>query len=408
MSGPDPTHRRDEPTDVAVITQFFPPEGQGGGYRWEKLIDNMDDDNLRFRVICPPPTYPYGEHDRSYRPWQRDHINDIPVTRLWTYQPGSDVGSLGRILNYGVFSVLATLYVLLNFWRYDCVVTMSTPHTTFLPGAVAKLLGRAWIVDIFDLWLDNAADLGYVEEDSIGFWIVAKLEATAMHHADQIIVLTPTMAQFYQEKYGLSGERFTAVPFGVDRDLFSPPAHQDAIDRIIYVGNLGAFYAFEPYLRAFAHLDDRYELYFVGWGEERERLKDLCDDLGISDRVTFTGRVPRKEVPELLASATLNLVPLETDYQLDYARPTKMLEGMAVGLPYIASPLQEIQHVTEESEGGLVVENDPSAISDAMEQLLSNPNLRRDMEKRGVQFIEQEHRWDVLSDRMQSVITGAV
>ncbi len=393
----------DDTTKVLVITQFFPPEGQGGGHRWPKLIENCDDD-LEFRVVCPPPTYPFGDFEKTYRPWSSDEHDGIPVTRLWTYQPDEDAGSLDRILNYGVFSILSTLYIMVNFWRYDCVVTMSTPHTTFLPGVVAKLLGCTWIVDIFDLWLDNAADLDYIDESAVGFRVVAKLESIAMHHADQIIVLTPTMAEFYQDKHGVMDGRFTAIPFGVDEELFIPAVESDPEPRIIYVGNLGTYYAFDPYLKAFAKLDDRYELYVVGWGECRNELDHLCAELDIADRVTFTGRVPREEIPGFFASSALNIVPLETDYQLDYARPTKLLEGMAVGVPYVASQLEEIEVITEESGAGLVVENDPEKIAQGMDTILSDQELQREMGANAVAFIEQEHRWDVLSDRMQEVI----
>lgn len=397
-----------EVVDVAVITQFFPPEGQGGGHRWQKFIQHHDESELRYRVICPPPSYPYGEFEQTYRPWQTGCIDEIPITRLWTYQPDADAGSLERILNYAVFSVLATLYVVVNFWRYDCVVTMSTPHTTFLPGAVGKLLGRTWVVDIFDFWLDNAVDLGYVNEDTIGYRVVAWLERLAMTRADHVSVLTPTMARQYQNKHDVTSDRFTAIPFGVDEELFVPALDRDPDHRIIYVGNLGTFYAFEPYLQAFMQLDNKYELYFVGWGECREELERLCSELGIADRVTFTGRVPRERIPELLAESALNWVPLETDYRLDYARPTKLLEGMAVGVPYVASSLQEIDIITEQSGAGLAVENEPAAIAEAMEAILSDIELQRKMGRRAIEFTEQEHQWDVLSNRMQEVLIAAV
>jgi len=401
------TNADSEPIDVAVITQFFPPEGQGGGHRWKKFIQHHEDCDLHYRVICPPPTYPYGEFERTFRPWTTDSIDGIPVTRLWTYQPDSETGSFGRILNYGVFAVFATFYMLVNFWRYDCVVTMSTPHTTFLPGIIAKILGRAWVLDVFDLWLDNAVDLEYVDKASFGYRFVAQLESLAMTRADQISVLTPTMAQYYQDKYEVDAARFTAIPFGVDKDLFPPSVDRDPKDRLIYVGNLGTFYALQPYIRAFARLDEQYELYFVGWGERREELEALCAELVIEDRVTFTGRVDRDEIPGLLAKSALNIVPLKTELELDYARPTKLLEGMAIGVPYVASPLQEIERVTEHSGAGNVVDNDPDLLVDAMERILSNEPLQREMGENGVNFIDAEHRWPVVSARMEDVIIRA-
>jgi glycosyltransferase involved in cell wall biosynthesis len=233
---------------------------------------------------------------------------------------------------------------------------------------------------------------------------VAWLERTAFYRADHVIVLTPTMKEFYLDKYEISPDRLTPIPFGVDDDLFTPSLDQEPEPRITYVGNLGTFYAFEPYLRAFSRLDDEYELYIIGWGEERERLEELCSELGIDDRVTFTGRVPREQVAEYLASATLNWVPLETDYELDYARPTKLLEGMAVGTPFVGSPLAEMEVISERSNAGIITNNEPAEIAQAMEKILTNDEIRSKMEQRSVNFIEDNHRWPQLSKQMRDVL----
>jgi len=272
---------------------------------------------------------------------------------------------------------------------------------------VGKALGRTWIVDIFDLWLDNAADLGYAEEDSLGYRFVAWLEKVAFHHADHIMVLTATMKKFYLKKHSVKSNRLTSVPFGVNEELFTPSIETEPESRIIYIGNLGTFYVFEPYFRAFSQLDDEYELYVVGWGEERERLETLCSELGITDRVTFTGRVPREEVPQYLASAALNWVPLETNYELDYARPTKLLEGMAIGTPYVASPLAEIEVMTEESDAGLTVKNDSDAIAAAMEKILADPDRQQKMAENAVEYVNQHHRWPELSNQVGRIIFSA-
>lgn len=397
----------DDRPRVLVVTQFFPPETMGGGHRWQRFAEENADE-FAFRVVCPPPTYPFGEFEQSYRPWATDRVDGVPVTRLWTYQPGEDVTPVGRMLNYGVFAALATLYVLLTWWRYDAVVTMSTPHTTFLPGAVAKLLGRAWVVDVFDLWLDNAADLGYVDRSSPGFRFVAWLESLAMRRADAVVVLTPTMARYYAEKHDVPESRFTPVPFGVDAELFAPRPDADAEQRAIYVGNLGTFYAFEPFLEGFAQLDEGYELLVVGWGEREAELKDLVAELGIRDRVTFAGAVPRKQIPALLAESALSWVPLKTDQQLDYARPTKLLESMAVGTPYVASPVEEVRVVTERSGGGLLVENDADEVAEAMRRLFEDEELRVEMGENAVEFVEEEHRWEALGERVKTVLIQSV
>lgn len=394
---------------VLVVTQFFVPEGQGGGYRWQRLIERSSG-QTDFHVIAPPPAYPYGEYSQTYRPWKTECIDGIEVTRLWTYQPQTDTGR-GRILNYGIFSVIASLYVLMHFWKFDCVVTMSTPHTTFLPGAVGHLLGREWIPDIFDLWLDNAVDFGYIDANSPGYHAVLFLERIAIRWPDRVLVITPTMADDFADKHDVSVSKFVQVPFGVDEELFVPQSTAEVDNRAMYVGNLGALQTFGPYMRGFARVVSNgidAELYLVGSGERKTELHDLAQELDIEDRVTFTGQVPRDDIPELLSSAAVSWVPLDTNHRLDYARPAKLLESMAVATPYVGSEVDEIKVVTEESDAGIAVPNEPGAVAEAMEMLLGDDEAREAMGERGVEFIDTHHRWERLGEQAERAIRQTV
>lgn len=394
-------------TRTLVISHFFSPESLGGAHRWKKLTEAMPDDHA-CRVVCPPPAFPYGEFDRSWKPIERDRIDDVPVTRLWTFQPKSDSTSeesnVGRILNYTLFSVFASLYVLCTFWRYDNVVTVSAPHTTFLPGVVGNALGLVWIPDIFDLWLDNALDIGYVETGTVPYRFVAALERRAIQRSDHVLVITQTMAEHFAEKYDVSLDRFTLVPFGVDEELFTPRTDSTDSNTVVYTGNMGEAHALRPFIRAFHHLDGVAELQLVGTGKRREELETLCREEQLTDRVSFNGVVPRTEIPEILSNATASFVPLQQGHNLDYARPNKLLESMAVGTPYVASSLREIERITDESSAGFAVDNDPEQVATAIRQLVEDSELRNGMGTRGVEFIDREHRWPELATRVDRTI----
>ncbi|WP_415380172.1 glycosyltransferase family 4 protein [Halosimplex sp. TS25] len=391
-------------TSVLVVTQFFPPESMGGAHRWEKLSQHLDD-SVEPHVLTTFPTFPFGEFEQRWELVERETVSGVPVTRLFTYQPVSDT-ALGRILNYGVFSLLSTLYVLCTFWRYDSIVTMSAPHTTFLPGLVGKLTGRGWVIDIFDLWIDNAADLGYVDESSLAYRAVSWLERISFARADAVTVITDTMAEYYEEKYPKLSFDVHVVPFGVDTELFSPDVEPADSAEVIYTGNLGTGQAFVPFLRGFAAVDGEPELLLVGGGERRTELEELVRELGIEDRVTFAGYADREEIPALLAGADVSLVPLKTEYQLDYARPTKLLETMAVGTSYVASDVEEINSLSEEWNAGIAVNNGSNEVEKALQDLLSSRNRRKEMGKKGIELINEEHRWDEIGSVASQAIPG--
>lgn len=390
-----------------VISQLFPPESMAGSHRWQKLCQQLPDEQT-CHVIAPPPTVPVGEFDRTNQLWERDERDGVSVTHLWTYQPVDNWSGLGRILNYSLFAIHATLYVLFNFWRFDAVVTLIGPNTTLLPGLVANVLGRNWIIDSYDLWLDNAVDLGFTEESDVGYQLLAALERISFYRCDQVFVVTPTLGEQYRAKHDLDKSKFTTVPFGIDHEMFSSDKAPETIDRVIYTGKFGQAQAFEPFFEGFAQLNTDYELLIVGFGQRRKELEHLAVELDIDDKVTIHDAVPREEIPELVAASTLSWVPLRTDYQLDYARPTKFVETMAVGTPYVASKLPEIVSVTTESEAGLAVPNNPDKIRTAMETIIQNEDLRHEMSENGVEFVKKHHRWEKIGEKVATAISKIV
>jgi glycosyltransferase involved in cell wall biosynthesis len=407
----------DNSVRVLIVSQLFPPESMGGAYRWQKLSRNLPDD-VEPHVLTPPSIVPLGTFERSSRLWESEEIAGIPVTRLWTYQPtDNDWTGLGRILNFTVFALFASLYVLAYWWRYDCIVTSIGPHPTLLPGLVGRIFGRSWIVDIDDMWIDNAADLGFVTRDSLAHRTVEGLERYAFALADEVIVITETMANQYAEKYGCQPEMFAVIPSGIDVDAFAPAADTGvtAADNdtaagerpIVYTGKLGQGQSFEPFFRGFARLDDPPELRIVGFGDRREELEQLSQQLDIAERVSFEGPVDREAIPAILQSAALAWVPLKTEHSLDYACPTKLLETMAAGTPYIASQVAEIDAVTAASGAGRAVANDPDAVAAAMSELLADEARRVETGQCGTAFVAENHRWSVLGERAGRVIRAA-
>ncbi|WP_306059930.1 glycosyltransferase family 4 protein [Natronococcus wangiae] len=378
-----------------------------GAHRWEQLVTHLPS-GFDCRVVSPHPSVPVGEFDRSWELWKNERISGIPVTRLWTYQPVENRSNIERILNHVIFTVLATVYVVIHGRKYDCVVVQIGPHTTLVPGITAAFLGCGFVVDIYDLWLDNAASFGFVDEESLTYKVIERMERFALTRCDHIIALTPTMASQYRQKYGIDEEKFTSVPFGVDAALFDSSIDLEEQNRIIYTGKLGEGQAFEPYLRAFSTLETDCEFVIYGFGERRDELRALCRDLEIEDRVSIHGPVARTKIPELVAASTLSIVPLKTNETLDYARPTKLLETMAIGTPYVASNVAEIEFVSSESQAGIAVENDPEAVATAMRDLIVDSKKRRTMGKRGVEFIDENHRWEALGEEVGAVLSDVV
>lgn len=80
---------------------------------------------------------------------------------------------------------------------------------------------------------------------------------------------------------------------------------------------------------------------------------------------------------------------------------------MAVGTPYIASRIREVEVVTETSQAGILVDNEPEMIAEAMAELLAHPEQRTEMGQSAIEYIHDEHNWRRLGKRVGDALEQA-
>lgn len=135
----------------------------------------------------------------------------------------------------------------------------------------------------------------------------------------------------------------------------------------------------------------------VGDGEDREALIQLARDMGLADRVIFTGF--RQDVPRLLSATDVVVLP-----SLWEGLPICLLEAMAAGRPVIASAVDGSVEVVLPGQTGLLVPPDhPQALAEAIAFLMDHPLARERLGARGQERVRQLYS---LSDMLRA--TGAV
>lgn len=115
----------------------------------------------------------------------------------------------------------------------------------------------------------------------------------------------------------------------------------------------------------------------VGEGDERLSLEAQRRDLGLEDLVSLPGALPREAVLERMRRARVLAAPCVTgaDGNRD-ALPTVVLEGLAVGLPPVATRLGGIPEMVEDGRNGLLVaEGDVAALAGAIARLIRDDPL---------------------------------
>ncbi len=102
-----------------------------------------------------------------------------------------------------------------------------------------------------------------------------------------------------------------------------------------------------------------------------ERTRRQAADLGVADRITYTGWVPKSEVPGLLARADVFLNTADVDNA-----PVSVTEAMACGLCVVSTDAGGMPDLVEDGNNALLVgRDDGAAMAAAVERVLGDPEL---------------------------------
>ncbi|MDO8264623.1 MAG: glycosyltransferase family 4 protein [Gallionella sp.] len=108
-------------------------------------------------------------------------------------------------------------------------------------------------------------------------------------------------------------------------------------------------------------------LIIIGDGEERENLRNLCNSLGVEDRVSFTGALPNAELFRWYSAADVMILASSREGWANV-----LLESMACGTPVVATRIWGTPEVVAEDVAGrLVDQRDGGAFAEAISSLLS-------------------------------------
>jgi glycosyltransferase involved in cell wall biosynthesis len=161
---------------------------------------------------------------------------------------------------------------------------------------------------------------------------------------------------------------------------------------------------------AFAKEWPNARLTIAGEGPQRPALEQLATELGIADRVRFSGFVSQDELRELEASAHLFLHPSEVGPDGDQEGvPNAMLEAMASGLPVCATIHGGIPEAVESGVTGLLVpERDAGRLADAMLSLSRDPQRYSAMGAAASRRVTQEFALANQVRRLEAIYSEVV
>jgi glycosyltransferase involved in cell wall biosynthesis len=209
---------------------------------------------------------------------------------------------------------------------------------------------------------------------------------TFMRMCQHIVIPSESMKEILIRDYGLQ-DSYTVIPTGMDLTPYTKADGNELRARLgwqndkvlISIGRLAQEKNWPTLLEAVKKVVRKHpdlRVVIIGDGVEKNNLLALTNELGIAERVTFTGELPFSEVPAYLKAADLFAFASITETQ-----GLVTMEAMAAGLPVVAVDASGTSDIVDEGKQGFLVPNDPAAMAKSIDKLLNSPGLMRRFKK---------------------------
>jgi glycosyltransferase involved in cell wall biosynthesis len=210
-------------------------------------------------------------------------------------------------------------------------------------------------------------------------------EALAWRSADAVLPVTAVLAERVRSR-GVDPARIHVVPNGINEAHFDQAPSPAEAKRRLGWGEDELVLGFTGFVRDWHGVDKVVRwlasavapagarLLMVGDGPARPELEALARELGLGDRVRFTGVVDRDAVPALVAAFDIALQPAV----VPYASPLKLFEYLALGKAIVAPCKPNLLEILDDGENALLFDEDrPGALEAALQRLTADAALRQ-------------------------------
>ena len=375
---------------LLILTQYYPPEIGAPQNRLHELAVRLKADGMEVNVLTALPNYPRMEIMNGYENQKNryEEIDGIPVHRSWIYVTKSK-GIFSRLLIYFSF-VWSSYWKGRKMKKYDYLLVESPPlFLGYSALRLAKKMNAKLIFNVSDLWPESAEKLGIVT-NKIALKLAYKLEAKCYKKAFLITGQTQGIVDDICARF--PDKKVYWLPNGVDLAFYNPSTiqvgnfrkdHGFTVQDVIffYGGIIGYAQGLALIIKAANLLRDYSSIQFViqGSGPEKESLLALKDSLNLTN-VHFFEPVAKSEMPAILKSIDVALVPLKNLPLFNGAIPSKVFEALAMQVPLLLGVDGEARHhFIEKGKAGLFFQPE-NADELAKQALFLTENLSKRIE----------------------------
>lgn len=203
------------------------------------------------------------------------------------------------------------------------------------------------------------------------------IEGFVVPKLDEMITVCDSIAELFREKYGDKCHVIRNIP---SKNAMPPKGDKAALDLptdkhllVLQGSGINIQRGAEELVQAMQYLDDSL-LMIIGGGDVLPILKQMVEQLQITERVRFFPRMPYQQMMAYTQLAELGFC-LDKDTNLNYrfSLPNKLFDFIQAGVPIIASHLTEIEKIIRQYDLGLFIEShEPTTIAATIKDALSD------------------------------------
>ncbi len=341
-------------------------------------------------VLCPRGK----DYESSYELLEGVHIYRHPI-------PIEGRGPLGYIYEYSCAMFWEVLYSWLIFFHHGFQVIQgcNPPDHIVLVALPFKLFGVKYIFDHHDA--SPELYLSKYEKETFLYKVQVWLERLTFRFSDVVLSTNQSYSELAVSRGNVARDDVFVVRNGPDLKFQAvspvPELKKGKTFLVGYVGTMNIQEGLDILVNVAAHIKrlGRRDIQFtcVGGGPDLPRLREMVNKLDVVDVMNFTGRVPEKDLVEILSTSDVCVNPDKPCEMNSISTMIKIMEYMTMGKPIVQFDLKEGRF---SAQGASLYADNIRQVEDFAEKilwLLDHPNERARMGEFGVKRVKEALAW---------------
>ncbi len=379
---------------ILIVTDTYPPNVNGAALATERLAQELAKRNHTVSVIAPSTSFKYFKKKQGPLTIYRLRSILIQKTQSFRISPQPLHAREFRLImkevqpdiihinNPGFIAQTA-----IEIARELKVPVVGTSH--FMPENLTHYLH---LPDQLEKMLNTS------------IW---KLYARFYGRLNLIISPSPTAASLLKRLK--VGTRVEVVSNGIDFKKFNTKNNGIYLKiryklpnkpTLLFVGRLDREKNIDVLIKAIALIKGKvtFHAIIVGKGKEMNSLKKLASNYGVSSTITFTGYLPKKDLPNIYKTSDIFVMPSIAELQ-----SLVTMEAMACGLPIVGADAVALPHLIRQNKNGFLFKpGNEKDLANKLLILLKDENLRVGMGKKSLEMIK-EHDIQKTAARVEEI-----